>query len=913
MLSSVNLVHIANSPSFKLHFNRDGFAPSSYERITDAQEQEHSDLGYNVDWQTAEKERPEQQPTRQPRKTPNDSNKPNRPNAQQNKASQTQNDTVNHSNDRRNHKNTNDVVSAPQDSKTQSNSVPVAPQTQNIETTAQPQAVAWLSNLFAQAPQATTTPSVSSHDAAEAIEALVNTGAQSLGSFGQVDGSALNSAGTSSAQPAQHSNSQKDDSQSSDSNSNRQQARRNNDSDTDENNNEDRRRRKTRKSRSSKPRQRKESTDETTNNVSSTDNSADNKSSDTQDQNQQEKRQQDNRRNNNRNRNNRQDSDRSANEHNKADRNENASSQKPDEQTRTKRKSHSQRGSRGKLERGETLTADNIEQSKQQNAKNKDVANSKNHSGTRRSQDPNEVVLQVNEAPTTLKASEVVHLSLDDSKSTQAKPQSNDKQSQQDSAAKNESTKERATKQPTNKPSSSEQNAEKQNTTAQKADKRSDDKQSTVETSERQVNNDEGDATKANVQNDTPVQEPVAKERKAPVEAAVSSISNTESKSEAPTPVTADAKETQETPKQQQTADTTDSGRKTEASKQAPAHESRSALELTHEALFGTRYVTAEKFGQASNDPRVVQSKQAQAASTPQVEQSAAVSAPTIRGTVGEFIRTMLPDAQTRLAEDGVINSFIATIALFAEQTKATDNTAEDKISVGDSDVASQSFDFSNYGYQPLAAEYLTRFEAMTQAVGQFAAAQGKTEVEPRTISKRASNDPRGQHPDYQESTQDSAVLSVPDKLTSENEEPLVDSKQDTAEVDAHNVEATALANQTQTENVSADSEHLLEVEHAQSATKNVEAEARQATDDKAAESTKEASKDDSQAAKSKTTIASYKNMIENVAEQLLPQTGMFNLTTPKVPKARSRKPKSEHKKPTQVEKAEADDTSDES
>ena len=60
-------------------------------------------------------------------------------------------------------------------------------------------------------------------------------------------------------------------------------------------------------------------------------------------------------------------------------------------------------------------------------------------------------------------------------------------------------------------------------------------------------------------------------------------------------------------------------------------------------------------------------------------------------------------------------------------------------------------------------------------------------------------------------------------------------------------------------------------------------------------------------AEKSKTTIASYKNMIENVAEQLLPQTGMFNLTTPKVPKARTRKPKTEHKKPTQAEKAEAE------
>ena len=47
--------------------------------------------------------------------------------------------------------------------------------------------------------------------------------------------------------------------------------------------------------------------------------------------------------------------------------------------------------------------------------------------------------------------------------------------------------------------------------------------------------------------------------------------------------------------------------------------------------------------------------------------------------------------------------------------------------------------------------------------------------------------------------------------------------------------------------------------------------------------------------------------MIENVAEQLLPQpTTLFNLTTPKVPKARSRKSKTEHKKPTQAEQSQS-------
>ena len=68
-----------------------------------------------------------------------------------------------------------------------------------------------------------------------------------------------------------------------------------------------------------------------------------------------------------------------------------------------------------------------------------------------------------------------------------------------------------------------------------------------------------------------------------------------------------------------------------------------------------------------------------------------------------------------------------------------------------------------------------------------------------------------------------------------------------------------------------------------------------------------ESPKAESQASKSKTTIASYKNMIENVAEQLLPQKGMFNLTTPKIPKARTRKPKVEPKKTAQIEKVETE------
>ncbi|MDN3453702.1 MULTISPECIES: Rne/Rng family ribonuclease [unclassified Psychrobacter] len=971
------------SPNFKLHFNRDGFAPSSYERITDTQQLEHSDLGYNVDWQTAEKERPEQQPTRQPRQPSGDSDnkQSSRSNAQQSPATPSQNSTVTHSNDRRNHKNANDVSSAraPQANKSQSVAAPVAPvatQTTtpaNVETAAQPQAVAWLSNLFAQAPQATTTPSVSSRDAAEAIEALVNTGAQSLGSFGQTDNSALTTAANPAQATQQHSN-QKNEAQQSDNNANHQQARRNNDSDTDESNNEDRRRRKPRKSRSAKPRQRKDQADESHNEVSSdadnnTSSSAANNADDKQTDNQ-NKRQQDNRRTNDRNRNNRQDgnqqnSNRNASERNDAD---NENSPKADEQTRTKRKSHSQRGSRGKLERGETLTADNVKQPNQQAST---ASNSnKNHSNARRNQDPNEVVLQVNEAPTELKAPEVVHLSLDDSKPTQAKPQPTEKQSSANDVAKDEVAKASNAQPQTNSRSTDKKDADIKVT----AEKTTDDK--AVEVSEAKIDSTAKDNSH-DVQNhvakaaaNTDIKKPVVDEQ-------LVSRSDTESASDTVKPVVAEADSTPVVGKSQEantpdesatdevaideTTKSSNEGDNAEkavsaqttspsveasnsSSNDSDSVKSNSAVELTHEALFGARYVTAEKFGQASNDPRVVLSQQAQVTPKPQVNEQAAANVPAIRGTVGEFIRATLPEAQTRLAEDGIINCFIATVALHTEQAQTADDSANVEATISSSDATNQRFDFSNYGYQPLAADYLARFESMTQAVSQFAATQGKTDVEPRTIGKRASNDPRGQHPDYQEP----AVLSVPTEQTSElisnNEEPLAETQQANSDVDAHDVDATALANRAQTEEVSSDSEQLLEIEHAQSEANNAEVEANavqdthvaeadtevanieeidveeadvaamaQENDSTVEEATKEAGKDDSQAAKSKTTIASYKNMIENVAEQLLPQTGMFNLTTPKVPKARTRKPKTDHKKPTQAEKLAADETDSES
>ena len=977
------------SPNFKLHFNRDGFAPSSYERITDTA-QEHSDLGYEVDWQTAEKERPEQQPTRQPRQiADNSSQADTSANTQQSTPSQQQN-TTSHSNDHRSNNNASNVSSAraPQtqtqpQAPTQSapavaaTAVPVATQTAPVAA-AQPQAVAWLSNLFSQAPQAQTTHSVSSRDAAEAIEALVNTGAQSLGSFGQVDNSVLTDNNQATAAP-QESNQQANNQPS---NANRQQT--SNNTADDNNDAEERRRRKPRKSRPSKTRQRKEPSDETSDNVASDTTDSSISSADNKESNNQDKRQQDNRRPNDRNRNNRQDSARNGNEssenskgnerHERTDADD-KSANAADEQTRAKRKSNSQRHSRGKLERGETLSADNAQQNAQLSTKEANNGNARNQSSSRRNQDPNEVILQVNEAATELKSPEVVHLSLDDSKSVTATRQAPEKQNAEkasNDADKQKARQEDSTPKNVDKPEAVEQKTDSQAAKNSRDSVDNSEKNSQqVETvnsdtahleeakiAEPKVDQAQPSATEAKVQmsdaksvDDTKVAaKKVAAKEAGTDEQATSNSSDVKTDrpadsqklAESQKPVDAIVENKAATEKGQETASdvATDVNSKTDDD---ASDSKQPAFELNHDALFAKRYVTANKFGQASNDPRLVRRQQAQTpitktsvAEMPQASQQdkpTAVNMPAIRGTVGEFIRATLPEAQARLAAEGVINCFNAAIALHVEQAQAA-TTDEDKVKVDSSnepkvvtgEAANQDFNFSNYGYQPLAADYVARFEKMTQAVSQFAAAQGKTAVEPRAISKRASNDPRGQHPDYQELAVVTTSEAHADNALAADSDVDVD-----VHVDAHKVEANALANQGQTDDVSADSEQLLKVEQAleegNAAQSDVEAEdadtettvsdVEQSETEQAPEPTEQvsepATKEEIQAAKSKTTIASYKNMIENVAEQLLPQKGMFNLTTPKVPKARTRKPKTEHKKPTQAEKSESDDTDSES
>lgn len=158
------------SPEFNITYNSDGFAPSSYERVAESQQQEYKDRGYDTsNWHTDDNEVSRVAPTGNHNAWSNASNAVNTtpsPATPSNKPQQTANNT------------TAVKAAAPQ---------PMQP----AATIPATSAVAWLSNLFAPTQQAQVTPHFSGQDAASAIESLVNTGAQSLGVQGQINHAAL--------------------------------------------------------------------------------------------------------------------------------------------------------------------------------------------------------------------------------------------------------------------------------------------------------------------------------------------------------------------------------------------------------------------------------------------------------------------------------------------------------------------------------------------------------------------------------------------------------------------------------------------------------------------------------------------------------------------------------------------------
>ena len=903
------------SPNFKLHFNRDGFAPSSYERITDMQLQESNELGYDVDWQTADKERPEQQPTRQPRQTntASSASKPavTAPSAQaeprQFSGHQSQNQPAN-STARSAHNQQSGAATG--------SATSVAPQANPAVATPAPHAVAWLANLFAPTPQAKTSDSISTQAAAEAIEAIVNSGAQSLGSQGQIDPRALAAQAASASRREQENTSTEanDVSRASDNDN------------TDEQDEQDRRRRKSsRKGKTNKPRQRRDKREDT-------EQSLDNKGQSSSE----------------------------------------TGSDKDHQNTPSRRSSNSRRDSRGSMPRGETLTPqhsdnatdaakDTAEQNRG-NGRNSDRNTDKNADrssakGQDRNQDknqdrrerdasrradterrrhegqkatsPNEVSLQVNEAPVPHKAREVVHLSLDDSKAPKNQSASSEQsapaaKSGSQQASRPAASESRPTSETTKQPVATDSAAEAVNKKSQQADSAAAASSVVSATEANAVNPSrvkpstvqdgsmaESQATNVPTtdQSQSRPDQPVATERQPQLATDRTVSDSTVTDSTATGSTVSDSTVTDSSaPASQRSAvaPTKVVDAKTSEATETTV-ETKAAAAYDASALFADRYVTAQKYGLASNDPRAVKAKQAPS-STTAVTADASKPLP-IRGTVGEFIHAALPNAETLLKDQGVIASFIQAVAA-AQGSVVTTNEA-----------MGGEFNFSNYGYAPLDQAYLGRFNSMTQAVRQVAIEQGKTAVNPRPISRRASNDPRGQHPDYQAATDTdldahkiaaSALTSEPKSAQIEQESSAI--LIEDAEVKQHLEVAAEKAATTEVDpQLDSETAEVTEDQESKAApqkaatqeTAEVTAETSNTDSDQSAQAlaTETQVAEEEQAARSKTTIASYKNMIENVAEQLLPQqSNMFNLTAPKVPKARSRKAKSEPKKPTQSE-----------
>ena len=151
------------SPDFTITYNREGFAPSSYERVTQSEQHENQDRGYDTsNWHTDENDTP--RVARIPAKPV--SNTPQSSNAQLDQPTTSQ---------------------PAQKSSLTSGAAVIASVAQPTSPAApQSSAVAWLSNLFAPTQQAQVTHTISSQDAAAAIESIVNSGAKSLGIQGQL-------------------------------------------------------------------------------------------------------------------------------------------------------------------------------------------------------------------------------------------------------------------------------------------------------------------------------------------------------------------------------------------------------------------------------------------------------------------------------------------------------------------------------------------------------------------------------------------------------------------------------------------------------------------------------------------------------------------------------------------------------
>ncbi len=733
------------SPNFTLHFNPDGFAPASYDRIVDAEEQQNIDRGYDVDWQTKQ---------------------PNTPT-----------------------KGTNHWQQG-YDNKPKANQAdkPKAP----AEQTAPTQAVAWLSNLFAPKPQASLAHSLQSSDAAAAIEAIVNTGASSLGALGTLPQVASAKVAKPSDKTPEKSERTYDKAYDKD----------------------------------QKERQKAKAVPEKAKTVAK-------KPSD-----------------------------------NKV---EKEKTDKDKQDKYPKREAGSHREPRMSIERSEPLSpslssSQNLatqgiapkETPKEPTAKeaSKDVSKdaSKDNKDLRQDKpvtkldntepsaeivkdskvskpkkDKGELSVRIERTHDEDKAVQTVHLSLDNSKPRPA--QAIDKPASSDSIANEQIINEQADKQGNEQ--ESEQAVNKPIAQADdKAEKPTD--QISQEPTQKPEQEPSADALVS-----TPTQTTTAQETA--IQEAITQETITQDVAQEVAPVVAQDTAVQEVvapPVATVSSDSTDS--------------KAILVNVKPETITGTLPTTpklcvdtakidsiAKLTSRVKNDPRVVMQ---------------ALGGSTITGSAGEFIRRRLADADARLAHDGFVACFIDAL-----------------------NQPSQAFSFANYGYDTLKDDYLEKFGLATQSKGQFGTHQGKTDAPERPRQPRAKNDPRGEY-----------VEPITPVVSSQPVEPNVEPMAEPVLVPTEEPSKQAIKPKA---TKAKDGEPKSDVKPEQ----NKPTGDKKTPDELADKVLEELGKvmdeliqslgkpdEPKLAVEEKTTQASYKNMIENIAEQLLPQTGILNLAKPK-------------------------------
>ena len=264
----------------------------------------------------------------------------------------------------------------------------------------------------------------------------------------------------------------------------------------------------------------------------------------------------------------------------------------------------------------------------------------------------------------------------------------------------------------------------------------------------------------------------------------------------------------------------------------------------------------AKQMNKAVNDPRVVAAYHQITINLSQL-------------SAGEFIKAMLTEPSGQFVAD-----FLSAMVKYH-------STQHDKT----------TFDFANYGYAPLDDAYLTAFHQHTNPQNQKGVPQGKTDVEPSPIGKRASNDPRGQHPTFANKnlpastpTEDTPavvvkepVVATPLEVQNTTEQVAIDDSQEISHADS--IEPTPITPTDEQSHQTEATDTALE-----------QTEAQKVVDDSQSKAEKNSSD------KKEKPASSYKDMIESVSGQLLQPVGILSLVAPK--KAKVSKPKSGTKSP---------------